>query len=162
MDDVRADPAPGALDELLDLVAVPVDEHRPVDGGVLVAPDVTGENVAGDGLRIAGGKAGRRIGAAGEIERFEDLHDLPVRLLHDPSGPGGCLRVGTPQGSPVRGDRDVWTGRRRGDQLSADMEVCCPPARKSVSAYREVGVSVVSAVAGIAPSDRRDVRVTAR
>jgi len=41
-----------------------------------------------------------------------------------------------------------WTGLRRGDRPSADREISCPPARKSVSAHREVGVSVVSWAAG--------------
>jgi hypothetical protein len=42
-----------------------------------------------------------------------------------------------------RGDRRAgpdWTG---GDQLSADVEISCPSARKSVSAYGEVGMSAV-------------------
>ena len=142
VDDVGPDPPGRALDELLDLRAVRVDLHRPPDpGGRVVAP-VTPVDVAGDGLRIAGGEVGRRMGAAGEIECFEDLHDLPVRLLHGPSGSGDDLGVGTPQGSPGRGDRDGRDWMARGDQLSADREISCPSARKSVSAYREVGMSV--------------------
>src|SRR5450759_1868722 len=141
VDDVRPDPAAGTLDELLDLVAVPIDEHRPVDRSVRVAADVTGPHIADDGLGIAGGKVGRRVGAAGEVERFEDLHDLPVRLLHGPSGAGGCLGVGTPQGSPTGGIARLG--------LDSGEEISCPSARKSVSAYGEVGMSAVSPVIGM-------------
>jgi hypothetical protein len=145
VDDVGPDPASGTLDELLDLVAVPIEEHRSADPCAWVGAEGTGPHVAGDGLGIAAGQLGRRVGAAGEIERFEDLHDLPVRLLHGPSGSGAVLGVGTPQGSPSRGDRAGGTGSLWGDQLSTEREISCPSARKSVSAWREIGMSAVSA-----------------
>ena len=130
-------------------------------GGRVVAP-VTPVDVAGDRLRIAGGEVGRRMGAAGEIERFEDLHDLPVRLLHGPSGSGDDLGVGTPQGSPSRGDRDGRDWMARGDQLSADREISCPSARKSVSAYREIGMSAVIRRSGAERIRTRSRRPTGR
>jgi len=47
------------------------------------------------------------------------------------------------KGCPPGGSRGLdWTGR--GDQPSVEGEISCPSARKSVSAYGEVGMSAVS------------------
>ena len=104
------------------------DEHRPADRGVRIAPGVTGPDVAGDGLGVAGGEVGCRVGAAGEIERFEDLHDLPVRLLHGPSGSGDVLGVGTPHGSPTGGIARGGTGLLE--------EISCPPIGRTAVRQR--------------------------
>ena len=51
---------------------------------------------------------------------------------------GGVIRIVEPF-RIARGG----TGLIEGDQLSADREISCPSARKSVSAYREIGMSAV-------------------
>ena len=129
--DVRPDPATRALHELLDLVAVPVDEHRPAHPGVGVGALVSGGDVASHGLGIAAGELGCGMGAAGEVERFEDLHDLPVRLLHDPSGTGDGRCVSEHRKGRPPGGSQGWTGLRLrrsavrppGDQQSVSEEV---------------------------------------
>jgi hypothetical protein len=94
---------PAAFDELLDLVAIGVDLHRPADPSVRVVPGVAELDVAGDGLGVAAGQVGRGMGTAGEVEGLEDVHDLPVRLLHGPSGFGRRLGCRTTRGSPTGG-----------------------------------------------------------
>src|SRR4051794_23524534 len=72
------------------------------------------------------------MGAAGGVERFEDLHDLPVRLLQGPSVDSARLWSKTsseaPEGPLVsdRHDRPT-TPAEKGDQLSAERELTCPP-----------------------------------
>src|SRR3954453_19347731 len=73
------------------------------------------------------------MGAAGGVERFEDLHDLPVRLLQGPSVDSARLWSKTsseaPEGPLVsdRHDRPT-TPAEKGYQLSAERELTCPPA----------------------------------
>src|SRR3954465_9537265 len=72
------------------------------------------------------------MGAAGGVERLEDLHDLPVRLLQGPSVDSARLWSKTsseaPEGPLVsdRHDRPT-TPAEKGDQLSAERELTCPP-----------------------------------
>src|SRR3954453_21876046 len=72
------------------------------------------------------------MGAAGGVERFEDLHDLPVRLLQGPSVDSARLWSKTsseaPEG-PLVSDRHhrPTTPAEKGDQLSAERELTCPP-----------------------------------
>src|SRR5437867_2802515 len=67
---------------------------------------------------------------ARRIERFENFHDLPVRLLHDPSGPvGWCVITATeptPGGTPDAGPTRNGLVRIKGDQMSAGREPSCP------------------------------------
>ena len=67
--------------------------------------------------------------APGQVERLQDIHDLPVILLHGPST--GLGSNSTPErtrgGAP---DTDRHAARPRtaqGDQLSANREMRCPP-----------------------------------
>jgi len=48
------------------------------------------------------------------------------------------------KGRPTRGDREGWTSTARGDRLSVHREIRWPSARKSVSAYGEVGMAAVN------------------
>src|SRR3954451_15990715 len=72
------------------------------------------------------------MGTAGGVERFEYLHDLPVRLLQGPSvgsarawsktsseAPEGLLITDRHDGPPHPA--------ANGDQLSAERETTCPP-----------------------------------
>src|SRR6266536_1228290 len=67
----------------------------------------------------------------GRIERFENFHDLPVRLLHRPlraSGSGVVITATepTPGGTPGAGPTRNGLVRIKGDQLSAGREPPCP------------------------------------
>ena len=131
-----------------------VDQHRPPDPGMRVAP-VSRARHSRHGLGIAAGELGRGVGAAGEVEGLEDLHDLPVRLLHGPSGRVTALGVGTPQGHPA-GDRDgrdwtvAWRSAVRppGVQLSVSEEV----------RVRLRGICALSAVSSPAESAKTGVK----
>jgi len=82
MDHVGADVALGALDELLDLLHEGIDDALPTQGGDGDEPGVAPAHVELDGLGVAAGQTAGGFGAAGQVKRFEDLHDLPVRLRH--------------------------------------------------------------------------------
>src|SRR5438094_9494369 len=64
------------------------------------------------------------------VIRFENFHDLPVRLLHGPSGPlAGCVITATeptPGGATARGTTRNGRVRIKGDQLSAGRAPSCP------------------------------------
>ena len=80
----------------------------------------------GDGLRLDAGQLGRRVGAGGQVESFENLHDLPVMFGHWSSG-GARVRTGTSRTKPFRGatmvdGADLW----------------CPPAWRS--RVRQAGI----------------------
>jgi hypothetical protein len=75
-----------------------------------------------------------RVRTPGGVKSLQNLHDLPVRLLHSPSGEA-CPSVvrylercpgGTPHFGPTR---PAPTFRGKGDQLSAEREMKCPPTR---------------------------------
>lgn len=80
MHHIGADPAPGILDEFLDLAQERVDQPSPPGGSERIPTGVTDRDITGDGLLIHTGKLRRRVGAACPVERFQDLHDFPVRL----------------------------------------------------------------------------------
>lgn len=123
VDDVGADAAQGALHELLDLVPVRVDHHGPSVPHGRVAPGVADDDVPGDGLGVAAGETGRRVRGVGEVERLEDLHDLPVRLRHGPSRCGWCLGLEDQERGPPEGPRDGGVRvRRRGGLVSVSAE----------------------------------------
>src|SRR4051794_16067395 len=66
------------------------------------------------------------------VIRLENLHDLPVRLLHSPSGAVRLVCGQRPRDKPRRDPslRTDTTGPRlngNGDQLSAERETTCPP-----------------------------------
>ncbi len=67
---------------------------------------------------------------ASRIERFENFHDLPVRLLHGPSGPSRLVCVHSHRANlqrPKPTARHVHGPVRiKGDQMSATREPSCP------------------------------------
>ena len=78
--DVGADLAGGAVDQLLELGQELVDAAGTAGAGKRVGAGVTHGDVGGDGLGVAADQLRGRPGAAGQVEGFEDLHDLPGRL----------------------------------------------------------------------------------
>ena len=104
-------------------------------------PGVSLGDVASHRLGVHPRQRRRRVGAASGVERFQNLHDLPVRLLHSPSGQAARAWLETssvaPEG-PLISDRHdrpryPWKGRSavrgEGDE---------------VSAYRDLGLSAVT------------------
>src|SRR6201984_2761889 len=66
---------------------------------------------------------------ARRIKCFENFQDLPVRLLHGPSGPwAGVITAAepTPGGPPAGGPTRNGPVRTKGDQMSARREPLCP------------------------------------
>src|SRR5262249_46293407 len=55
-----------------------------------------------DRLTVTPGQLRRRMRAAGQVVRLQNLHDLPARLGHGPSGPVGEKQ--TPRTHPPRRD----------------------------------------------------------
>jgi len=139
MNDVGAHVGLGAIDQLLDLLQERVDQPRSASTHERVAARVAHFHVTSDGLRITASQRGGRMRATGQVKRFEDLHDLPVRLRQR------FLRRTLDTGGTVERTRRRGRsgGHRRGYQLSADREFPCPSARTVVSAYREYPLSVV-------------------
>ena len=84
-------------------------------------------DVAADGLGVTTGQHGGRLGTAGEVECFQDLHDLPVRLGHVP--PGWSLKV--VEDLEPTGREKCIGGRPR--------EISCPPGGRI--AVRQPGAS---------------------
>jgi hypothetical protein len=83
---IGTDRSIGQLDQLLHLGPERVDQpgplHRRVDRpALLTSLDVTAHR-----LGVHPNKSRRRVRTPGGVERFQNLHDLPVRLLHSPSG----------------------------------------------------------------------------
>jgi hypothetical protein len=85
VDLVGADAAVRSLDELLDLGPVLVDLHRALVAVGRVRTRVADRHVSGHGLGVTARELRGGVRAAGEVEGFEDVHDLPVRLRHGPS-----------------------------------------------------------------------------
>ena len=68
------------------------------------ACQIPGQRIPAHRLRIRLAQRRRRMRDASRIKRFENFHDLPVRLLHGPSGPGSGVVITatepTPGGDP--------------------------------------------------------------
>ena len=125
MHDVGADVASGALDELLDLLDEGVDDALPAHGGAHHQPGVAPGHVVAHGLGVTPRQPAGGLGATGQVKRFEDLHDLPVRLgQRSPSG--GWHVVATtsqPAGETAAVDFDGRSAvRRPGFLLSVSQE----------------------------------------
>ena len=88
--DVGPDLALAPVDQLLDLRHEHIDQPRPARLRQRVPAGLPDRHVTGDRLRVAPGQLRSRPGRPREVERLENLHDLPARLGH------GSLR--TPMG----------------------------------------------------------------
>ncbi len=88
---VCPDAALRAVHPLLDLVQERIDQPRPAAGPFHRPAPIPRLHIAAHRLRIDLGQLRRRMRAAGRVVRLENLHDLPVRLLHGPSGPVGIM-----------------------------------------------------------------------
>jgi len=137
VDNVGADLALGALDQLFDLLSVGVDDPRTWPPGERTSAGVTDRHVASHRVRIGTGETACRVGTAGQIECFENLHDLPVMLGHrsslglvvgrarttnqDPEGP--LLVDGADKSCPP-----AWRSRvrQRGLRCPATWSMSCP------------------------------------
>ncbi len=131
MQHIGADRTLGDLHNLLDLGHEGVDQLRPAHRLIDRHPGLALGDVGPHRLRVHPRQCCRRMRTPGGVERFENLHDLPVRLLHSPSvgllgrgqrpraNPGGTSRFGP--------TRRPTTPTEKGDQLSAGREVTCPP-----------------------------------
>ncbi len=129
---------PRPLDELLDLLDEGIDNALPASGGADESGVAPGD-VGLHGLGVTPRQPAGGFGASGEVERFEDLHDLPVRLgQRSPSG-GWHVVATTSQPTGETAAVDAT-----GDQLSARRDFCCPSARSSLSAYREYELSALT------------------
>ena len=129
---VSTDLALRGFDQLLDLLRERVDLrpfHRPAQW---VATSVADRDIPGDGLLIHPDQLRGRVSAACQIERFQNLHDLPVRLGHEgPSSSGWSgtsqTRANPPGGAPPCIDQQgrvapCYQVRQPGDFMSADPE----------------------------------------
>src|SRR4029077_20958491 len=105
---IRPDLALAPVDELFDLRHERIDQPRPDDPGQRVPARLPGRDIPGNRLRVAPGQLRRRPGRPGEVERLENLHDLPPRLglrslgpkmvnANDlkPTHPGGTTHITT-------------------------------------------------------------------
>jgi hypothetical protein len=93
VNNVGPDVAVAALDELLDLLKVGVDDSGPARPGEAITAGVAGGNPLLDGLVVASGElAGGPVAGSGR-KSFEDLHPL--------------VRFG--QRLPPSGGSDFWT-----------------------------------------------------
>jgi hypothetical protein len=82
MHDVGPHLALGPVHPLLDLVQERVDHLRPSRRLAHGPAQIPGQRIPAHRLRICLAQRRRRMRDAGRIERFENFHDLPVRLLH--------------------------------------------------------------------------------
>jgi hypothetical protein len=97
---VGSDVSIRVINPLLDLGAVGVDGTATGRGDERVVAGIAHRDVMGNGLGIAARKPSRGFIALGQIERFQNLHDLLVNLHQAPSwvgcidtaesSPGGC------------------------------------------------------------------------
>ena len=96
--------------------------HRPAQ--------IPGLRIPAHRLRIRIAQRRRRMRDSRRVERFENFHDLPVRLLHRPlraSGSGVITATEpTPGGTTDSGPTRNGLVRIKGDQLSAGREPTCP------------------------------------
>ena len=72
-------------------------------------------------LRIGAGQLRRRVRAAGQVKRLQNLHDLPARLGHGPSGPDEC-EADTSNPSTPGGSTRIRTRRSPGDLMTVHRE----------------------------------------
>src|SRR5690606_37483480 len=82
VDDVGADLARTALDPLLDLRHMLVDDPRSPRRPGHPTAGVASRDVTAHRLRVDPGQLRRRVRTAGGVIRLKNLHDLPVTLLH--------------------------------------------------------------------------------
>ena len=99
-------------DELLDLAQERVDQLAPLHWTPGRQPSIPPGHITAHRLRVHPRQPSRRMGTARGVERFQNLHDLPVRPLHSPSGeaarggqrperrPGGTASVRTDTTGP--------------------------------------------------------------
>ena len=67
-----------------------------------ICPRLAQRHIPRHGLAVSPGQLRRRMGAAGQVKCLENLHDLPARLGHGPSGTMGEKQ--TPRTHPSRRD----------------------------------------------------------
>src|SRR3981081_3107751 len=79
------------------------------------------------GLLINPGQLRRGTRTAGQVERFQDLHNIPVRLRHGPSG-SVVGTVGKPEPTRAGGPRSSST------IVGRFLEISCPQAGALISA----------------------------
>ena len=131
MDLVRPDRALRAVHPLLDLRQVPVDDPLPPTRPTHRPARIPRRDIRAHRLCVHARQPSRRMGATRGVERLQNLHDLPVRLLHGPSGrwlAGGRRPANQPPEGSLLSDRHAPVpGHQQGDQLSAQREAPCPP-----------------------------------
>jgi len=118
---IRPDLALAPVDQLFDLRHERIDQPRPDGPGQRIPARLPGRNIPGNRLRVAPGQLRRRPGRPGEVERLENLHDLPARLGH------GSLR--TPMGKanhlkPIHtgGTTSITTRHKPARELAANLD----------------------------------------
>src|SRR5262249_55097302 len=132
--DVRPDPPPAPVDQLLALRHERVNQPRPRRLRQRVPAGLPDRHVPGDRLRVAPGQLRRRPGRSREVKRLENLHDLPARLGHGslrtpmgkanhlkPTHTGGTTHITTRRKPAKR------TGRTPGPSTATGLEKRWPP-----------------------------------
>jgi len=121
MDHIGSDLTVRPDNEFLDLAAERVDRPRPTDGCQRVRAGVADRNITGDRLLVDPGQPSGGVRAAGQVERFQDAHDLPVRFGQgDPSRTWSALLGNERQ--PAEDTLCLDVQARHGDLMSISPE----------------------------------------
>jgi hypothetical protein len=103
--------------QLLDLGQERIDQPRTAQPAERVDAGVAASDVGCDGFGVAADQLRGRPGAASQVERFQDLHDLPVRLgqrsLRCGRRLGWHQKPTPPEGRCVGADTCTAAGRSR-------------------------------------------------
>jgi hypothetical protein len=145
--DVGADLAGRAVDQLLELGQERIDAAGTAGAGKRVGAGIADGDIGGHGLGVAADQLRRGPGAAGQVEGFENLHDLPGRLGQRSLRVGG-FSAGTGSQPHRRGRLHWWAGAQLGLSVATHLEFSWPPAKTVVATYRE---SLLAALRPIVP-----------